>query len=216
MSDNISPEEKLLKLIKGGKKTPSKNIPAGPSLDKNTPLDLPKNKGNAKSPSFILGIRKYLTNIFIHNIILLSLSFAGLYLLISLLYPLIFLKKIKMPAITQTAARQGRKAGSQTAEGAARSADFYMAAAKGRTIFKRPEQERQSEASSITATDLFNDISLVGIITGQTPQAIIEDKKNQKTLYVTEGQFINEYQVKQILEGKIILNYENKNFELHL
>ena len=73
-----------------------------------------------------------------------------------------------------------------------------------------------SQPAIAANVDLLKDITLVGIITGANPQAVIEDKKSLKNYYVTKGQFIGQMQVEDIQEGKIIINYKGQKYELYL
>ena len=59
-------------------------------------------------------------------------------------------------------------------------------------------------------------VGLVGIVAGDNPQAIIEDKKAQKTYYLNKGQSFNGYVVEEILENKVVLDYEGKKISLFL
>ena len=58
--------------------------------------------------------------------------------------------------------------------------------------------------------DISERIGLVGIITGDKPQAIIEDKKAQKTYYMSKGQSFDGYVVEEIYDDKVIINYEGR------
>ena len=68
----------------------------------------------------------------------------------------------------------------------------------------------------VSNTDLVKQLNLVGIIAGENPQAVIEDKNTQKTYYLNKGQFLGEIQLEDILEGKIIINHKGQRFELYL
>ncbi len=86
-----------------------------------------------------------------------------------------------------------------------------------RQIFVSPaEQKTEKLMISGVNIDLIKDMSLVGIIAGENPQAIIEDKKTQKTFYLSRGQFMGEFQVKEIKEGKVILDYKGQSYELYM
>ena len=134
------------------------------------------------------------------------------YLIISLIYPLLAVKKNILPEVKQEAIVEPKP---ETIEGP-KPYDFYLKGIKERQIFSSSQIEGVTKPQSGINTDLLRDITLVGIIAGDTPQAIVEDKKTQKTYYLTKGQFIGEMQVEGIEEGKIILNYRGEKFELYL
>lgn len=201
MRDNISPEEKLLRLIRG---TKNKEAAVSPQA---------QNKETGKPAS---GHRKPGVNIFINFRNRISLNrvvwsvfiLAVIYLVFSLSYPLLGLGKINgkvnlpQAAIGQTAFKQEAK-----------PLDYYVEGVKNRYIFGANPGVASTEVAS---ADLVKDINLVGIIAGDIPQAIIEDKKSQKTYYLNKGQSFGEFQVTDIQESKIILNYRGQNYELHL
>jgi type II secretory pathway component PulC len=95
--------------------------------------------------------------------------------------------------------------------------EFYLEGIKSKQIFSsasRPEET--ARPASAASADLIKGINLVGIISGDRPQAIIEDKIMQKTYYVAKGQFVGAFQVEDIQEGKVILSYRGERFELYL
>jgi hypothetical protein len=60
-------------------------------------------------------------------------------------------------------------------------------------------------------------LTLTGIITGDPPQAIIEDAETKKTYFVNPGQAVAEGAVlEQVLENRVILNLQGDKIELGL
>lgn len=206
MTDNVSPEEKLLKLIKGEKRPPvSDNKITADAAEVKPALKHPL-------PSFA---RTYLTAVNIQKLIPAFLAVAIAYLLISFVYPFVGLNNIKLPKVTSP---RKQESGPKPEE-EAKPLEFYLQGVSQREIFGNPVGSNIEETvvpQGQVEADLLKDINLMGIISGLTPQAVIEDKKAQKTYYVTKGQFIGEMQVEDIAEGKIILNYKGKRFELYL
>ncbi|MDD5595436.1 MAG: type II secretion system protein N [Candidatus Omnitrophica bacterium] len=201
MKDNISPEEKLLKLIKGDKKLPveKKDSPLQPALKitakKNDPGPIGKNLAH-----FLIGKIKPL-------LIIGSL----IYLVAAFVYPWVGLKKINLPVISekmkQTPQAETKKE--------SKPFEFYLKGMQGRQIFGTFSGKEEGQAAQVAAeADSIKDINLMGVILGDNPQAIIEDKKTQKTVYVSRGQFIGQFQVEEIKEGKVILNYKGQRYEL--
>ena len=203
MRDNISPEEKLLRLIRGPKKKES--------LQPQNPVD------SAVGPKTSLAqqqqvLQKLTSFLNIRKIIAAAFILSSIYLILSFVYPFIAAKKEILPKIVPGKEEEARV---ETKE-EIKPVDYYLEGAQ-RQIFSSPTAAQEAGQPPTAATaDLVKDITLIGIISGETPQAIIEDKKTQKTLYVTKGQFIGELQVEDIQEGKVILNYKGQKFELYL
>ena len=156
--------------------------------------------------------KKYLSFLNTRNVIRAVFIMAFIFLVVCLLYPFIALKKIKLPKITPALISQGMV----ELKSEVKPFEFYADEIKGKQIFSRVASGEAEKPISGANVDLVKDINLVGIITGDNPQAVIEDKKTQKSYYVTKGQSVGDFQVEEIQEGKIILNYMGQRFELSL
>jgi len=200
MRDNILPEEKLLKLIRINKKN-NTSIVAAPNIDRSA-------KQTVRKFSFIaphIGARKIIQGFYIGSLF---------YLTASLVYPLFDPKEIKMPDINAKEKPDRAKEVFIKKENI-KPYEFYSSIFKQRKIFTNSGVNLEKPIG-IASADLIKDINLVGIISGEVPQAIIEDKKAQKTYYLKKGQFMGPLQLADIQEGKIILNYEGQMYELYL
>ena len=89
-------------------------------------------------------------------------------------------------------------------------------------IGKRPlfsplliKEEKGAERRT-SLKELTTSLRLVGIIQAPKQQAIIEDGKSQKTYFLYAGDFIDEVELAEILDGKVILSYEGEEIELFL
>lgn len=205
MKDNISPEEKLLKLIKGQKKPVSSPFIANPSAAQDVKLPQIPAKTLKKHFSF-LSIPRIISFAFVASI---------LYLIISLISPLWETKRIEAELKEIPKAQPILSAARKPQE--TKPLDFYLSSVKTRAIFGGiSESQGAGRPAKAADADLIKNINLVGIISGENPQAIIEDKKAQKTYYLSKGQFIGDLEVDDIQEGKIILNYNGQRYELHL
>ena len=91
----------------------------------------------------------------------------------------------------------------------------YSGAMPGKTVFGQ-SQGGPANPEDVGPGDMSEQLGLVGIIAGDNPQAIIEDKKAQKTYYLNKGQSFNGYVVEDILEDKVVLDYEGKKISLFL
>ncbi len=194
MKDNISPEERLLRLIKGEKK-PSQS----PSLS---------------NPDTLLAKKiPRLSYAFLQKSIAMLIIVSFIYLTGSFIYPLMNLNKIKLPVLVKEDKSLEPKI-EPRAE--IKPYEFYLEGVRNHKIFDVATTSQISTPVSAANLDLIKDLSLVGIVSGDNPQAIIEDKKSQKTYYLMKGQFIGELQLEEIQEGKVILSYNGQRFELYL
>lgn len=192
----ILPEEKLLRLIRGKKKQ-----------DANPPDKKPALKNSIYSL-----IQKYRSFIYIRNILWILFGASFIYLAVSFIYPRVGLKNIKLPRIAEEKFTDSKEA----PEIKMKPYEFYLEGIRNRQIFGSAASQGRDESVSGVNADSIKDINLVGIISGENPQAVIEDKKTQKTYYLNKGQFIGEFQVEDIQEGKIILNSGERRFEIYL
>lgn len=165
-------------------------------------------------------VRKYLTIFSLRNIILLLFLFSAVYLGISLIYPWIWLKKIVLPLGAPVSVSSQYPSRPELPEQRKKKeeAEFYIQKIGNRRMFATLVREPQIQEASpvIPQGELLKDISLVGIVTAAPAQAIIEDRKTQKTYYVGKGQFIDEYKIEDIQEGKIILEHNGQKYELYM
>ena len=69
---------------------------------------------------------------------------------------------------------------------------------------------------STDAKELASKLTLTGIITGDPPQAIIENTESKKTYFVSPGQTVDGAVVDKVLENRVILNLQGEKVELGL
>lgn len=202
MKDNITPEERLLKLIRKEGKHHAIAAKDGQSPSKRA-LGFPI--GMFFSSRFFLMHAKQ----FIAILVFASSLYCGY----AFLYPILGMKKIKLPEITPLLHGAAKDESSLVTK----PLESYTEEFKGRQIFQNPLTEDTAKGSQKSPeADLLNDFSLIGIVSGENPQAIIEDKKNQKTYYVSKGQSIGAFKVEGIHEGKVILGYQGNTYDLYL
>ena len=214
MGNNVSPEEKLLKLIKG-----QKYKDAAPKVAQNIQPSTPELKPLSKA-AFPEQLRRVPAFFTLNRLILISFVFSGIYLAVSLAGAFSGYKKIELTQGSQST--KGRIEISQ-ALGAGPKEDkkpfeFYTQVTGGRNIFaaEAESQDKTQKTESAINNDALKDLNIVGIIADRNPQVIIEDRKTQKTHYVGKGQSIGDFTVEEIREGKVILNNKGKRFELNI
>lgn len=64
--------------------------------------------------------------------------------------------------------------------------------------------------------ELAKNLVLVGVITGDSPQAIIQDKKTRQTFYAYEGESVLEFKIKKIEKATVILERDDETLKLSL
>lgn len=188
MESNVLPEEKLLRLIRGEKKAKSKNT-------------------NLSYPS-----RRYLSFISLQSVMMALLFLSFTYLAISFVYSWVSPGEVKLPV------KQPQKTGTPNyilSKEQIKPFEFYARNMNQRQLFGSPVKNN-ADIALIATADALKELTLVGIISGANPQAIIEDKKTAKIYYVTKGQLVGGYHVEDIQEGKIILNYNGQKYELYI
>lgn len=201
MRESLSPEEKLLRLIRGQKKVEKPAQPAQVQVYQ------------AKKQEFYRLAPKFLNLENTQKALLVIFIISCVYLLISLIYPLFIPKNAPLVKIDEGNA----SAEKTTFAIKAKPYEFYAEAAGNRQLFGTiASQNAQGAAPVILGNELIKDINLIGILSGDNPQAVIEDKRAQKTYYVSKNQFVSQFQVEDIQEGKIILISNGQRFELYL
>lgn len=211
MKEYNSPEEKLLKLIRNPRKQVAANRSEAVSTGQSKTAVIQSGPDYAGKPFYSLA-GAYFAPANLLKILMAILVVSCLYLGACFLYPLFAVKKIKLPVISVDKTKQQIP----VAVDATKPYEFYADEIRKRTIFTNTAAGSAKVSAVSGEAQSIKDISLLGIISEPNPQAIVEDKKTQKTYYVTKGQFIGEFEVEDIQEGKIILNSKGKRYELNI
>ncbi len=217
MREDMTPEDKLLKLIRNKDKGADA---ASPAL-----LVANGNKQKIDSAAALKGKRGFFLNS--DNLVrgLLSLKNLNAVLTIAVvllfgygLFELVFLKEggLQNPKEVQEV-----EAKSKIAEAASKEIepfDYYANQINKRDIFKSAlERDKPSDGTSVKSTlgELAASLRLAGIIVDkEQPQVIIEDTKLKKTYFLYKGDSVGDIKVEEILEGKVILSYAGEKLEL--
>ena len=120
---------------------------------------------------------------------------------------------------------EGASTGKQIEEGAAAKEEqasqptkpysYYSKDIGGRDIFKPLVQTKKGGVDTGTA-DVKKNLSLIGIVEGETLQAAIADEKSGKTYFVTKGESVEDMVVEDVFPNKVILDYRGERIELML
>jgi type II secretory pathway component PulC len=206
-NEDLSPEEKLLRLIRDKKKQPA---PAEKA--KETPADRGSVKPSVNLPVDSLTTQKILPWLDALKALQIIFLISCIFLVYAFVYPFLFFRNIKITPVTtekKTDARVQNPTESKPFE-------YYLQAINDKKIFGNVNTAEIQNPTVAANPDILSQINLVGIISGANPQAVIEDKKNQKTFYVSKGQYIGQFRVSDIQEGKVILEYNGQQYEIYL
>lgn len=213
MEKGISPEERLLRLIKKGSKPTEPTEKKDEGISKVGPkMGIPKAKG-AEEQKARVGTRaqKRETIKVISRFLLLFLLILGGYLLFDLITSRPGEILVEIPGALEEVPEAELVTPLQPYE-------FYTKEIGKRELFTPliPREAGKPEAV-VTLKDLAADLSLIGVIESDSRlQAIVEDRKQRKTYFLYKGDSIGEIEVKDVLEGKVILGYEDEELELVL
>jgi len=217
MAREISPEEKLLRLIR---QAPKKDEPAKEKQDQRQ-ISQP----NMQAPSVGAVIKekskkKTNTNISFQKnsldpfkITVMALSIFFILGIIYFSYEL-FGKK-QEPVITdiekllpkQEQAEQiteNKKAEAPLKEEQQQAGEEEQVAPKnlfGTSVTRETDTQTATEGPSVA--EMAKSLNLVGVITGSNPQAIIEDKSSNQTYYVTENEAVLQFKVQKIEKAQM-------------
>lgn len=222
MQRDISPEEKLLSIIKGKQ--------ARPDSDK-APMPEAKNPraGMVDAPGKKLDdfICKVLKNDFFKNSIFDpgTLRVFNKYMVIALviiasyfILDMLLVKPARNAASVISIVSSSRMPVPITEKAMpieTKNYSYHSGKIAEKNIFSGSAYGQGDSPDGAASDDAAN-IKLVGIVPGENPQAIIEDTKNQKTYYLIKNQSVNDINVEDVSEGKVILEYRGKRMTLFL
>lgn len=232
MVENVSPEERLFKVIQQGKESIFKG-----QTSQNKRMDSPilnqfllnlnpfRKKSNSeamhsvainpdysKATSITLARKFQEINLKVINE---SLSVV-LAILISLVVYYTVNKKDSIAKITSTVSRIGFPTAKRRDIETFQPAYFYIDELKKRNIFEPPADKTKEVKPIITKSELkelAKDLSLVGIYWGPSPEIMIEDTASQKTYFLKKGDELKGIKIEDILKDRVILEYNNEQME---
>lgn len=209
MPEEISPEEKLLKIIRP---KPLASAEAGAASSGTAPkasggISFFSGTGLTWGEQFLVGL--------------------GLALLSYFLFTL-FASNRQVPApLAQTGASDPvSEASSQELFSDLETLEYYLAPVRDKDIFgslieKKAEPpvvvkdpEPPPEPVRVPVTNITQKLRVVGIILDSNPEAILEDLEKKESLFLHKGDRIRDAVIEDIQEGKIILKYEDQTIEL--
>lgn len=200
MKNNLTPEEKLLRLIKNKNKE-----------EANASVSAIKPPNLIKKENLNLFLKKFLNLKYIFIILIAAVVISFGYLV----FEILFVGETKPSAIKSEEKIEKKPEIKQVPIPEAAPFDYYAEKLNKRDIFKPIGQETVGQTgTSTTLGELASNLRLAGIIVDKQPQAIIEDTKLKKTYFLNKGDYIDEIKVEEILEGKVILSLNGEKVEL--
>lgn len=208
MPEEFSPEEKLLRLIRGDKKQQPKPVVAV--------AQSPVNMAPAK-PVIPAAVKYERRPLKLVNLTLIVLLVSAILFLV---YDLVSSNlKPPIPGIRREAKIKKDEI-PPCVPAQVTPFSSYQEVVGRRELFKPLRTDAPSAKTSKPSTNLgyekLKDLSLIGIVAGEKPQAIIEDRKIQKTHFLNKGQTIDQLTVEDILEDRVIFDFEGEKLELVL
>lgn len=113
-----------------------------------------------------------------------------------------------------------------TEESNNRPAEFYLRAVRGKKLFRTLREEVRAPVAAKpdvpaappvpvkTLAELAEDLMLVGVAESDQPQAIIVNKKSQKTYYLSAGQRIGEIRILSVQQDRVVLGFNDETLDL--
>lgn len=214
MQENSSPEEKLLELIKKGANSPKEILPEPPKKEKPAEEPVPKPKS---IPSVSKRVRARYTK---------SFSVLNKFLVVLVVCVIVYmvLAYIKNPykSKTEISSEVEIETSGELLEDTPASSPIshYVEILGGRQMFKLYEVPKPKPVGPpkprVTLQQLLAAYTFIGVIFGDVPQAIIEEKRTGQSFYLTAGQYLGEIKIEKIERGKITVSYEDEMMDVNI
>jgi len=136
------------------------------------------------------------------------------YFILTFLFPLLWESGLREPEVSDSEIAETLAEDIAVNLPQAENYPVYLKHINSRQLFETDFAKSALQAES--EANLSEKFSLVGIISGDIPQAVIEDKQAQKTYYLKEGESFSGIKVEQVNEGKVSINYHGRQVELFL
>lgn len=189
MQDNISPEEKLLHLIRRKRSKP-----------------LSKERERTKDTQLIQTQKAKLLS----RVLLVILLILGICLILDFL----LVKPMRIDEIKSELPQVLEKI--PVAQAQLEPLSYYTEPAKSVNLFTASSQSTEEIQPSPTFMQMISSLKLQGIVSGDNPQAIIEDINAKQVYFLAPGDYIGEIKLKEVFPGKVTLEYYGQVAELSL
>ncbi len=92
----------------------------------------------------------------------------------------------------------------------------YQTVFEKNTLFGTVSNNSQTPALKSSIEEMTKDYRLKGVVFLGEPEAILEDAKTQKTVFVKAGQAVGDLTVKEIKEGMMVFSYLGEEIKLEV
>lgn len=209
MRSTICPEEKLLNLIKKNQTISADFVSTG---SQNSYFKEKREAGKANSNFYIVldFIRKYFGKLNFGVFYKKRLGIAIIFLAFSVVGLLIYLyvSNILVDNANNNVVDSDNSTETIHGQGA------Y-------TVKKIFEFQRSDENKTLGPSNpnpvlqkLISDYTFVGIILGDNPQVIVEDKNTGSNYYLSIGQNLGEFKIEKIEKGKVVVSYNDEKMDI--
>jgi len=199
--DDITPEEKLLHLIRGSNKKASKSEPKSE-----------RKASKSKEAKIVFASAKSVNFALINKLILLAILVALLLFLFDLYFS-------APETSTQLTTSRAKPKTISLEEKEIKPLSYYQKEISKRNLFKagasRPKAKKVIPAGP-TFRDLVKSLQLLGIVSGDNPQVIVEDKKLKKTYFLNIGDYLGDIKIEEIHSDSVLLEYKGERVSLFL
>lgn len=217
--DKMTPEERLLNLIRRPAKKTSKQKPkeqiAASQENKSSKhvssLIIPKIPAFKEKKFIFTGI-KLVNFVLINRLILLTVFIA----LALLSFDLFFHSPNFSKSIISSTAKPKTIS---LKEKEIKPYSYYQQEISKRNLFKSGPLESKVKKvipAGSTFKELMKGLELLGIVSGDNPQVIIEDKKLHKTYFLYTGDYLGEIKVEEVYSNRVILEFKGERISLFL
>lgn len=216
MQGNSSPEEKLLDLIKKGTNSTKEAVPEPPKQDpvRSSPAKAGRPTSNGASVSKKLGARYPKPFPIFNKFLVLLLVCAIVYTVFTYIH--YYKTKTEIPGEVEI--EKGGELLEDTPTPPALS--HYTDVLGRRQMFKLYEAPKPKPVGppkpKITLQQLLAGYTFIGVIFGDVPQAIVEEKRTGQSFYLTAGQYLGEIKIEKIDRGRITVSYEDEMLDISI
>ncbi|MFH1621953.1 MAG: type II secretion system protein N [Candidatus Omnitrophota bacterium] len=216
--DEISPEEKLLNLIRRSDKKSSKQK----SLEHKVVLKSdahPKTSASSviNNQSIPRDKRGFFTGIKFFNFVLINRSIL---LAVFILSALLFIDSfLRYPNFSKFSIPIKNNLKIAATKDKAKPYEYYSQEISKRTLFNIKSPEFRAERvipAGQTFKELIRELQLLGVVFGDNLQVIIEDKRLQKTYFLYPGDYLGEIKVEEVYPDRVILEFNGERVSLFL
>lgn len=214
MQNEISPEEKLLNLIKGGggdskdtlsSKKESREVVQKPTQPPKGIASVPK-KVKPKGIKFLL---------ILNRLLIISMITAIIYMIFGYMHS--YRSNVQIPEKVELKPGEGLE---QQPTKTPLLVSYYTDVLAKRQMFKLYEVPKLKPTGppkpKVSIQQLISGYTFVGILFGDVPQAIVEDKKTGQSFYLTAGQSLGEIKIEKIEKGRVTVSYEGETMNISI